>query len=245
MSPPALHSIAIVGAGRLGGSLAALLSQRGLESTVVGRGEAIPSASVVVLAVPDRSLASLVRELPTGSIALHCSGVCPVDVLSPHHPRGSWHPLMTFPGVDVSLPDVRGAPVAVDGDDLAREAALALSQALEMRPFLVPGDRRLYHASAVMAGNLVTVLLAEAGRVLEAAGVHSDEARGILYPLAQASLANAVDDPARSLTGPVAREDWGTLQAHREALADAGLDDVIAWVNLLERAGRRLREQEE
>ena len=71
MSPPALHSIAIVGAGRLGGSLAALLSQRGLESTVVGRGEAIPSASVVVLAVPGEFLGTTLSEIDLdGKVAI-------------------------------------------------------------------------------------------------------------------------------------------------------------------------------
>ncbi|MCA9572941.1 MAG: DUF2520 domain-containing protein, partial [Myxococcales bacterium] len=123
----------------------------------------------------------------------------------------------------------------------ALEAARWLAGRLGMRAIEVSGDRRLYHASAVIAGNFATVLLAEAARVLAAAGVPLEDAPGLLAPLALQSLRNAVlDGPAASLTGPVARGDEGTLQGHREALVEAGLADVLALYEPLTAAARRL-----
>ncbi len=239
-SPPPLPSIAIVGPGRLGRSLEALLAERSFPVPLVGRGEVVPLVDVVVLAVPDRALAAAAAALPRGPIVLHCSGAATVDILAPHRPRGSWHPLMTFPGSEVALPDLDGVPAAVAGDPEAVAVAVALTRALGMAPLHVTGDRRLYHASAVLAGNLATVLLAEAARALEAAGVEATEARRALFPLAQQSLRNAIEDPARALTGPVVRGDLSTLDGHRDALRTAGLVDLIELVDLLQTRGSRL-----
>jgi predicted short-subunit dehydrogenase-like oxidoreductase (DUF2520 family) len=122
----------------------------------------------------------------------------------------------------------------------AVEAATAIATSLGMRTFEVPGDRRLYHAAAVMAGNFATVLLAEAADVLAAAGVPAAEAPSILAPLAVQSLRNASDDPAAALTGPVARGDEATLEQHRRALADAGLTEVASLYQALTERARRL-----
>jgi len=239
-SPPPLPSIAIVGPGRLGRSLEALLAERSFHVPLIGRGGVVPQVEVVVLAVPDRALAAAAAALPLGPIVLHCSGAATVDVLAPHRPRGSWHPLMTFPGPEVALPDLEGVPAAVAGDPEAIGVATALTHCLGMAPLHVTGDRRLYHAAAVLAGNLATVLLAEAARALEAAGVEATEARQALYPLANQSLRNAIADPARALTGPVARGDLSTLDGHRDALRSAGLVDLVELVDLLQTRGSRL-----
>ena len=71
-----------------------------------------------------------------------------------------------------------------------------------------------------MAGNFATVLLAEAARVLEKAGVPAEQCGEALAPLAVQSLRNAAHDPSGSLTGPAARGDHQTVDAHRLALAE-------------------------
>src|SRR5690606_24106560 len=136
---------------------------------------------------------------------LHCSGALPVDILRPHQPAGSLHPLMTFPGPALGLPALDGVPAAIDGDPEALAFATALVASLGMRPLRVTGDRRLYHAAAVIAGNFATVLLAHASEALAAAGVPADQAGEALLPLALESLRSAASDPAARLTGPVAR----------------------------------------
>jgi len=236
--------IGIVGPGRLGRSLAILLERAGHLVATSGR-HGWPEADVVLLTVPDGAIAEAAARVQGTPVLLHCSGACRVDVLRPYRPAGSLHPLMTFPGPEVALPDLTGVPAAVAGDSAAVAAATSVATSLGMRPFLVPGDRRLYHASAVMAGNFATVLLAEAARVLTAAGVPAAEAPSILAPLAVQSLRNASDDPSTALTGPVARGDEATIERHRRALADAGLADVVALYELLTAHARRLVTRED
>jgi len=236
--------IGIVGLGRLGRSLALLLEAAGHRVATAGR-DGWPDAEVVLLTVPDGAIAEAAARVRGAPVLLHCSGALDVDVLRPHRPAGSFHPLMTFPGPEVALPDLAGVPAAVAGDPEALAAATDLAESLGMWPIQVPGDRRLYHAAAVMAGNFSTVLLGESSRVLAAAGVPLADAPSLLAPLAVQSLRNATADPAAALTGPVARGDEATLERHRRALAEAGLEDVVLLYELLTARARRLGARED
>ncbi|RME28186.1 MAG: DUF2520 domain-containing protein, partial [Deltaproteobacteria bacterium] len=180
-----------------------------------------PPSPVTWLLVPDRALPEVAATVPPGGVLLHASGAADVDVLRPHRPAGSLHPLMTFPGPELARPPLEGLPAAIAGDREAADVATTLARFLGMHPFEVPGDRRLYHAAAVVAGNFSTVLLAAGALLLERAGVSPDEAPGLLLPLVRASLDNAASlGPARALTGPVARGDRAVMDGHRAAMTD-------------------------
>jgi predicted short-subunit dehydrogenase-like oxidoreductase (DUF2520 family) len=200
--------------------MAALLPRAGHEVRPWHRGEPVPASDVAWITVPDDAVAEVARLVRPGPVVLHASGVLEVDVLRPHRPAGSLHPLTTFPGPDVGLPDLRDVAAAVAGDPEAVATASALAVCLGLRPVAVPGDRRLYHAATVIAGNFAAVLLAEATALLRAAGVAASEAPGLLLPLARASLDHAaIPDPTATFTGPFARGDAETVAAHRQALA--------------------------
>ena len=231
--------VAIIGRGRLGRSLARLLAQAH-EVELLGRDE-VTCAPIALLTVPDSAIVEAGARLRLGTVVLHCSGTTPFEVLRPHRPAGSFHPLMTFPGPEVGIPALDGVPAAISGDPEALDVARELALCLGMEPLEVPGDRRLYHAAAVMAGNFATVLLAEASRALVAAGVDPDRAPGILAPLALQSIKNAGEyGPAATLTGPVARNDDATLDGHRDALVSAGLSELLPLYDLLLQRARRL-----
>lgn len=223
--------VGIVGRGRLGRSLERWLITAGYAVDSRGRDQGWPSGDVVVLTVPDAAIASVAKALPVGPVVLHCSAASSLDVLRPHPKAGSLHPLMTFPGPEIALPPPQGLPAAVDGRGGGLEVATELAHQLGMVPFAVPGDRRLYHAAAVLAGNCATVLLAEAARVLAAAGVaHPPQ---LLVPLAVQSLRNASSHPAKALTGPLTRNDHAVVAAHQSALQQAGLTDTLALYRLM------------
>jgi predicted short-subunit dehydrogenase-like oxidoreductase (DUF2520 family) len=239
-----MQRLGIVGAGRLGRSLARYAERAGLDVVLVHRGQRMPvwdPDDAVLLAVPDRALAEVAASIPTGPLVVHLSGASDLAPLGTHARRASLHPLMTFPGPDVALPEPGSVATAVAGaDPAARAAAWALADALGLRPFEAPTDRALYHAAAVVAGNHATVLLAEAGRMLAAAGVEPVTARRLLLPLAIASLENAVADPGAALTGPAARGDEATLDLHRDALRRAGLGDGLTAYDALAARARAL-----
>ena len=217
--------IAILGPGRLGLSLHALLRDGPFETALWSRGQAVPPCDVALLTVSDSAIGEVAALVPPGPIVLHTSGATDVDVLRPHRPAGSLHPLQSFPGPSVALPPVEGVPAALAGDPEAVEAARTIAEAIGFATFEVPGDRRLYHAAAVMAGNFATVLLGDAASLLEAAGVSRDEAAGILAPLALASIEQAARrGTSAALTGPFARGDLGVVEGHLAAIAEASPD---------------------
>jgi predicted short-subunit dehydrogenase-like oxidoreductase (DUF2520 family) len=223
--------VVLVGPGRLGRSLHILLQRAGHEVRLLSRGDTWPGGDVGWLTVPDRAIEEAAVVVPREVPALHASGASDLRPLAHHVERGSLHPLMTFPGPEVALPDLRGVAAAIDGTPRAAALARELAVDLGLAPFAVPGDRRLYHAAAVMAGNFATLFLAEASRVLAAAGVPLADAPAILAPLALRSLHNAEaapGGPLTALTGPIPRGDRAVLDAHRAALTEAGLADLAA-----------------
>ena len=226
-------NVGILGRGRLGRSLSLLLSRAGHRVDLRGRDEGVPEGDVLLLAVPDAAIGPLARTIPSGPVVLHLSGATDLAPLAHHPEHGSLHPLMTFPGPEVALPELQGVPAAVAGTPRGLEAARDLAGSLGMRPVEVPGDRRLYHAAAVMAGNFATVLLADAAAVLARAGVPREQGLEMLLPLALRSLQGALPDPAAGLTGPHARRDHEVVAAHRDALAEAGLKDHLDLYDLM------------
>lgn len=236
-------TVAIVGPGRLGRTVAGALSRAGWSVTLTGRGEPIPAAPLTWLTVPDRAIADAAAATPPGGVVLHASGATDVAPLRPHQPAGSLHPLMTFPGPELAPPPA-DVPAAVAGDPAAQQAARRLAQALGWRAFTVPGDRTLYHAAAVLAGNYATTLLGLAAEALAAAGVPADEAPALLAPLALTSLKNAAEvGPAQALTGPAARGDQPVIERHLRALQQIDPELEAAYAAMLRATERLLRDR--
>lgn len=217
--------IGILGMGRLGGTVAPLLERAGHTIRPWRRGEAFPECDVAWLTVRDEGISAVAAALPAGPIVLHASGATDLSGVRHHTEHGSLHPLQSFPGVEVATPPLEGVPAAVAGTPRATAAARSIASALGLTPFEVQGDRRLYHAAAVMAGNYATTLLHEASRLLQAAGVPSDQAPGLLAPLALASIRQAAErSPVEALTGPHARGDRQVVEDHIAAISASNPD---------------------
>jgi predicted short-subunit dehydrogenase-like oxidoreductase (DUF2520 family) len=208
-----LDSIAIVGAGRLGTTLAAALGAR----DPVGRGADGRGATTVLLCVPDSEIAAAAAAIEAGPLVGHCSGATGLDVLAPHE-AFSLHPLMTVPAG--APPDVlAGAGCAVDGSTpRALAVAEALAAKLHMQPTRVADeDRAAYHAAASIASNFVVTLEGAAERLAATAGVE----RALLAPLVRAAVENwAARGAEDALTGPIARGDEQTVARQRAAVAE-------------------------
>jgi predicted short-subunit dehydrogenase-like oxidoreductase (DUF2520 family) len=213
--------VIIVGPGRLGRTVAHRLRELGQDVQLIGRGQPVPAGPLTWLTVPDRSIAAVAATVPAGGVLLHASGAAGLEVLGTRPGRGSLHPLMTFPGPELApLRAGEVVPAAVAGDAPAQAAARRLAVALGFTPFAVPGDRRAYHAAAVMAGNFATTLLGLASRIMVEAGVPADEAPALLAPLALQSLKNAaLRGPTAALTGPVVRGDDAVIESHLDVMA--------------------------
>jgi predicted short-subunit dehydrogenase-like oxidoreductase (DUF2520 family) len=186
------------------------------------------------LTVPDDAIhtvaARLAASLPTmrrgGSepLAVHCSGLGSIHLLKPLFEQGvrvlCLHPLQTFTGEPRAelLRDVPCAVTAHEERDL--QLGEELARRLGMRPFRLADDKKtLYHLSAVVGCNLLVALESEAKRLMDEA-TGGEDGLEHLAPLLTTALTNLLSsgDPARALTGPVARGDVGTVCAHLRLL---------------------------
>ncbi len=211
-----IGSVQVIGSGRAGSAIAARLAERGLTVTT-GR-EARPGADLVLLAVPDAAIAEVAQRVPVGPWVAHVSGGTSLRALDPHKRRFSVHPLQTLTR-QRGPEQLDGAWAAVTAEtDEARETARWLARTLGLQPFdLADADKPLYHAGAVMASNFLVTLYRAAARLLEETGAPPEA----LVPLMTRTIENGF-----ALTGPIARGDWSTVEAHLRALEERDPDLV-------------------
>jgi predicted short-subunit dehydrogenase-like oxidoreductase (DUF2520 family) len=198
-----IEPIRIVGAGRAGSAIAARLRERGVALADEG-------SELVLLCVPDGAITEVAHRIEPGPWVAHVSGATPLAALDPHRRRFSLHPLQTFSRAR-GPEQLDGAYGAVTAEtEEARVVAVELAETLGLRPFELADDQRvLYHAGAAIASNFLVTLRRVAGRLVEDAGAPPEA----LEPLMRRTIENGFE-----LTGPIARGDWVTVDAHVHAI---------------------------
>jgi predicted short-subunit dehydrogenase-like oxidoreductase (DUF2520 family) len=241
------QSIGIIGAGRLGASLALALEAAGYrvaavasrsagsaaslaarlgEATALSSRQVTESCDLVFITVPDDQIASVAAELPwsTGRAAVHCSGALALDALAPASAAGAQagclHPLQSFSSRDGEPERFRGIVCGVEGAAPLGSTLERIAAGLGAGVVRLEGvDRARYHAAAVFASNYAVALMAAARRAWELAGLPPDEARPALAPLLLGAASNVSErELAEALTGPIARGDVATIERQLAAL---------------------------
>ena len=220
--------IHVIGTGRAGGAIRARLIERRLRVTD-GR-VPDPSADLVLLCVPDALIADVAAAVPLGPWIAHVSGATRLSALEPHERRFGVHPLQTLTRAR-GAEQLDGAWAAIGGESPdAIDRARWLADQLGLRPFsIADADRALYHAAAVIGGNAVVTLHQVAQRLLADVGAPPEA----IDPLMARTVENAFE-----LTGPIARGDTATLEAHVEALTQRA-PDLVPLYRALAEATRR------
>ena len=186
-------------------------------------------APLVLVCVPDSEIAD-VAEMLTGvrrpwrhTVVAHTSGATLAAALAPLAAEGAdvlaFHPVQAMTrNADARTLD--GVSVGIEGDARGVAAGVELAVGLGLRWVVVPAEAKpRVHLAAVMASNFVVTLLGVVQEVLGSVGIDRQDAMAMLGPLVQATLDNvAAAGPEDALTGPVARGDVSTLQAHGVAL---------------------------
>jgi len=218
------EAVHIIGTGRAGGAIRARLAERRLR--VTDGHEPDPAAELVVLCVPDQAIGEVAMRVPIGPWVAHVSGATRLTALDPHTRRFSVHPLQTLTrerGAE-QLDEAWGATSGETDEALAR--ARWFAEALGLRPFEVAdADRTLYHAAAVIGGNFLVTLHDVATRLLGQVGAPAEA----IEPLMRRTIENRFDR-----TGPIARGDWATVEAHLAVLAERAPELVPLYRALAE-----------
>jgi predicted short-subunit dehydrogenase-like oxidoreductase (DUF2520 family) len=246
--PGKLPIVGIVGAGAVGTALGVALSRAGwpvgaVASRDKGRREhfrqlvegarpfaeanaLLDEVELVILAVPDDAIPSVAGSLRMygGQALVHTSGALGAEALAPALAAGvqigAFHPLVAFADTERAVDALRGATIAIEGDDQLAALLASMAEAIGAQPVrLAAGSKAAYHAAAVLAaGGFVALLdaIAELGRV---AGLDEQGSLAIYGPLIEQTLGNARALGIRAaLTGPITRGDRGTLASHLATL---------------------------
>lgn len=180
----------------------------------------VAKASHVLLAISDGALESFYRQHLAGHDCkvIHFSGaLAPAGMIAAH-------PLMSFPSELYDLATYQRIHFVVTGASSLQEALPGLMNSFS----LLPAEKKpLYHAMCVLGGNFPVILWQKMLAEMQAMGISAAQAE----PYLQQVLTNTLRDPARALTGPLARKDAGTVDKNLHALkGDAFQNIYLAFV---------------
>jgi len=241
--------IGFVGAGRVGCALGAAFRDAGWPVTAVASRDparsarfealvpgalAVPSVAaiadavdLVFVTVPDDAIADVAADLRlyAGQAAVHTSGALDASVLESARAAGtqlgSFHPMVAFADQAAAVRALRGATIALEGDEELVALLGQLATDIGAQPVrLPPTGKTAYHAAAVLAGGGVIGLLDGVAEVARGAGLDEAGALAIYVPLIRQALDNAqAMGIAGALTGPYVRGDVGTVRNHLAAMS--------------------------
>ena len=230
--------IMIIGAGRAGSSFAAALGTLHDVSLVHHHNvSSCGGVDLVLLCVPDDAIATVSTglQVPAHTVVAHVAGSRGLEVLAPHLRVGSLHPLLSMPDARVGAERLRGGVYCLNGDELLNEIVESLGG---RRIEVSDAHRVLYHATAATAANHLVALMAHVQSLAQSAQLELAD----FLPLARQALEDVANlGPRRALTGPAARGDAATIEAHVSALPD---DECATYIALAHRAQRLAQEVE-
>lgn len=242
--------VGVIGMGLVGPAIASALRAAGYEVTgvharsepareraevmlpEVPQKEAEDVASgcdLLIIAVPDDQIEGVARMLSKqgairpGQVVAHLWGAGGTEVLEPAAKKGAipiaLHPAMTFTGTSLDVQRLQGCPIAYTTNPVAAPLAEAIVRDIGGEPFFVEQDARvLYHTALTHGANHLVTLVNEAVSVLDSIGV--EEPSTVLSPLVKTAAERALNEGWAGLTGPAARGNWATVEAHIQALEE-------------------------
>lgn len=190
----------------------------------------VAESDTIVLTVPDDAIKLMIKSLETLPLKCkticHTSGVYSIDEILPHRERlGACgiglHPLYPIHDKVSVWHTIHEATFTLEGD---REPVTTWQHTLTNLGFTVktiePQHKAAYHAAASIACNFTCALLEQSLRLMAKSGFSEREALDALRPLLEANLAHLLaSGPQTALTGPIERNDIGTVTKHLHALA--------------------------
>ncbi len=190
----------------------------------------VAASDVIFMTVTDGQIASVAESILSlslsGKYICHCSGVLSSQVFSNLGERGAYgisiHPYMAIHDPIAASKELFHTLFTIEGDEEAVQGFLLLFDALPNRILRIKAEDKVsYHASAVMAGNLLLGLLKSSQDLLMSCGFSEEDARDLLIPYMIENLRNAENSGIEgALTGPLERGDMGTLQKHMSVMTE-------------------------
>ncbi len=199
----------LVGRGRVATHMVRYLELENQSVTQWHRGlssrpaDTLGDVEIVLLAISDDALEGFIAQNPglRDHTVVHFSGSLAVD--GAH----GLHPLMTFGPETYDLKTYRAIPFVEERGGPGFENLFP--QLVNPVWSIDPGDKPLYHALCVLAGNFTTILWAKAMEDFE---TRLGLPREAIRPYLERTAANTLDQGRSALTGSLSRGECGTIE---------------------------------
>ncbi len=186
-------------------------------------------ADCILITTPDDAIASACEEIAIspdikGKLVFHMSGAGGLDLLASAKQAGasvaSIHPLQSFSSIDQAIKNIPGSYFGVTADKTALPHAKNIIRKLGGIPIVISDNQKpLYHAAACFASNYLVSLMNIVESIYQSIGIKEKDAKKAYLPLVYGSLRNIEKSGSvLSLTGPIARGDYGTIKKHITAI---------------------------
>jgi len=186
-------------------------------------------ADYILITTPDDAIESACENIAfstdiKGKLVFHMSGAGGLDLLASAKKAGasvaSIHPLQSFSSIDQAIENIPGSYFGVTADKTALSHAKNITSKLGGIPMVISDNQKpLYHAAACFASNYLVSLMNIVESIYLSIGIKEKDAKKAYLPLVHGSLRNIEKSGSvLSLTGPIARGDYGTIKKHITAI---------------------------
>jgi predicted short-subunit dehydrogenase-like oxidoreductase (DUF2520 family) len=253
-----MKSIGIIGFGSLGRSLAEALNDSGRLAWLMIRDQSkhdsanylnVPIFSeiaeislfqdAIILAIPDKDIQGIVDAIhhvfsgEESCAIIHCSGALKKDVLNGSNPMIKGIAMHPFQSIR-NRADLHGIPWGIECEYDEQDSISEIILSLNGLPFFLDEYsielKALYHATAVVSANFITILTAYSAELAKKANIPPE----IFLPKIQSTVLERAHEAMRNqqsiiegLTGPLRRMDESTILENRKAiLSIPGMDEM-------------------
>ena len=191
--------------------------------------DAVSTSKCCLICTPDDVISKVCKQISESDIDLkehiiiHFSGSKSLKILNDAKEAGasvaSIHPLKSFASIKEAVKTISGTVFGITYSDReARRMAVCLVKALGGSIIEVEDEKKpLYHAAACVASNYLVSLINYAAILHEEIGIKSQDSLRGLMSLVEGTVVNIKKmGTKKSLTGPIARGDIGTIREHLE-----------------------------
>ncbi len=194
--------------------------------------QAALAATSIFITTPDDLIDPVCSEIAKGGgfgpgkRAVHMSGAGGLDLLETARESGAQvatiHPLQSFVDIEGVIENIPGSTFSITAGGEVRGWAVRIVEDLGGKPFFIAdADKPLYHAAACMASNYLVTLMSLVEEIYRHLGMEGEEAIRSFWPLVRGTITNIeAMGTAKSLTGPIARGDIGTIRGHLKILGE-------------------------
>jgi predicted short-subunit dehydrogenase-like oxidoreductase (DUF2520 family) len=218
---------------------------------------AIQNSDVIFICTKDSDINNVVGILstmnPTSSkkIIFHNSGAINSGILKPLKNKktaiGSFHPVQTFNTRTKRFSDnFKGIFIAIEGDIIAVKKGISIAKIVGSKPFIIDSKNKvLHHINSVIASNYLVTLIHQITKIYDKSsksdknkkifinGFKNVKIFDIYEPLIRTTINNIGSEGVfKALTGPIARNDYNTLELHLKSLKKLDYGILQFYVNM-------------